>query len=226
MADGAPAPYDQRVQIINLRAVAYRAEPTDEHFQELLQACSDDGGNMLLTDVVYRVASSAKPLRAPVLVHLLHVLVVNDRWLEVLHFCRQWIEQEPESIEAHDLAAEAACRCFDIREARAMVEALERLGAGDGVVGHFDLAYRLTFCGAKGADEVVRRLLRKGRTERRTEALAVDAALRLENPLLLMEILLAHPGALARGGDVARARSILRDRIKQILRIRATAGEP
>lgn len=211
--------------IFDLRAVAYRADPTDEHFRDLLKSCPAGAGPGLLTDVLYEAAARNKPPRAPLLVHLLQVLVEGNRWLEALHFCREWVQEEPDCIEAHDVAAEAACRCFDIHEAQAMVEALEQLGAGEVHVSHVELAYRLTFCNAQGASEVVQRLLSTGSMDRRTAILAVDAALRLEAPLLLAEVLLAHPDAIA-PGEVGLAKRILRVRVVEILGDRATAGQP
>lgn len=227
MTDGSLSPDAQRArQIFDLHAVVYRAEPSDEHFRDLLLAARPtDSGTGLLTDVLYEVAARpTDPLRVAAVVHLLQVLVESDRWLEALHFCRQWVQQEPESIEAHELAVEVACRCFDMHEAHAMLEALEHLGAAKVRVDHSELAYRLTFCNAQGAREVVQRLLSTARMDPRTAMLAVDAALRLEDPLLLAEVLMEHPNALAPGA-AGLAKRLLGDRILKVLGARARAGE-
>ena len=105
-----------------------------------------------------------------------------------------------------------------------MLEALEHLGAGQVRLGHSELAYRLTFCNAQGAREVVQGLLATAHMDRRTAMLAIDAALRLEDPLLLAEVLLQHPNALTPGA-AGLAKRLLVDRILNILGARARAGE-
>jgi tetratricopeptide (TPR) repeat protein len=179
-------------QLFDLAAAVYRADPTDASLTAAFESKPTPDDHARLTEVVQEVGR-AQGFPPRLLGHLARALVVEGRLMEAAHVCKKWIALDPDSFDAHCLAACIAIKRFDIDTAREAYKRLREFGKLQGTLDALEAAFSLAFSDSPDAAVVARRALASFPRDPMAPLVAHEAAYRHRDGQLLLEAFEAEP---------------------------------
>lgn len=201
--------------LFELRSIAYCGTRSDKDFESLLTVERPLRAGVI--DVVCRPSENTGD-GSPSAKHLASALASNDRNLEAIFYCTKWAEVESQDFSPWRTLFLLACKVIDSERAYQAFEQLKGLDAPEGMIQTMELCYLLAFKDGKGARAVARTMLDCDYEDPMSLPVAMEAAVRLEEPELLVEILLRAPSLAedkSRRGGLAK--SILRRKLVNVL---------
>ena len=209
-------------QLFELAAVCYRADPSDDNFADLCVKKPERDEYVQATALVYEVAVQ-NAFALPVLVHLAKALAMEHRYQEAAHFCTQWLEKDPANVEALRLSCLVSCRRMDRRAALVAFEALQNIGANDGLLWALETVMLLSFSDGVSAAHTARPMLTSTPRDQMAVFLAAEVAYRLGDGELLHAALEADRGVAHDNPQrVNHATEMLREHFIAVLQARST----